>query len=320
MLVVVLFCTENIVVFAESNNTNINLYYSDENIEDIRQEFINYFNQNNVLRSSSSDKEDVADEFLRVYGEKINSMGYEPHIVYDNNYEFKEQELKTNFESMSMSREGVYLILLSGDENTNRSYTSPSFSYSYNGTNYSFRRFSITAADDSIMQKSSDVDLLQTNSKTLIENCLNTLMSVYISSISSTLGTVASICGLNISNFGSAGTTTFRYNAATNWTRIYTQVYNDYYGEWFSGSCVEYAKTSSYFSGYYYNADTNSMQAVPQNMVEKTLYSSKYNDMTWRNQQAIIYVNNSNGINYNTTGSVKYYYGGSVKITHNEDF
>jgi len=52
----------------------------------------------------------------------------------------------------------------------------------------------------------------------------------------------------------------------------------------------------------------------------KIIYSQNYSNYTWKCQQAIIYMLNVSGVNYDMTGDVKYSYGGKVMITHREDF
>lgn len=82
----------------------------------------------------------------------------------------------------------------------------------------------------------------------------------------------------------------------------------------------ESVNTYCNFSGFYYDAETNSMLQVPENKKNTTVYSSKYNNNTWKNQQAIINVNNSNGVNYDMTGDVNLYYGNKIIMTFREFF
>lgn len=175
--------------------------------------------------------------------------------------------------------------------------------------------FTITAADDSGYGKASTVNLLRSASKEFIQRCLDMAIVAYISAFSKTLGTVASLSGLSVSNFGTAQTSTMDLYGGTNWTRVYAQVWSDYDGAWESCSSVEYAKVTSHISGQYYSASANSYVGIPYKPVSATLYSSKYSDYEWRKSQAVNgYMHSS--INYNTTGAVRYRYGSEVKITH----
>lgn len=181
------------------------------------------------------------------------------------------------------------------------------------------RYFTITAADDPAYGKASSLNVLSSNSQTLIKNCLDTAISTYIYAVSSGLGTVASICGLSVSNFSTSQTSTLSMNGGTNWTREYIQVWSDYDNLWLFGSCVEYVTASSYMSGQYYSASQNKYVAVPNNTKSTTKYSSKYNDSTWRKERAVFGCLNL-WIQYDLVGDVEYRYGGSTKITHRESF
>lgn len=141
-----------------------------------------------------------------------------------------------------------------------------------------------------------------------------------ISAVSSPLGTIASICGLDVSNFGSAASSTMGLNAGSAWTRYYTQVYSSYDNAWAFCSSVEYVKCRTYMSGMYYDSKTNSMVAVPPNESSVTVFSSKYNDVTWKRQQAAIAFASGSPCISDKTGAVQYKYGSSVVITHSENF
>lgn len=154
---------------------------------------------------------------------------------------------------------------------------------------------------------------------TVIENCLDTAISALISSVSSTLGTVASICGLSVSNFSTSSTSTMYLNGGTNWTRIFTQVYDSNYNHWMNGSCVEYVHATAYMSGLYYSSSSNAYEQVPGNERRAVKNSSKYFNDTWRKEKAVYGFENY-WTQYDTVGDVKYYYGGTVKITHSENF
>lgn len=52
------------------------------------------------------------------------------------------------------------------------------------------RTLTVTAADDPLYGKASNVNVLNSKVKTVITNCLNTAIYAYISSISTALGTV----------------------------------------------------------------------------------------------------------------------------------
>lgn len=256
----------------------------------------------------------------------LNEEGFDAYAVNDDTYEEVENTLNTDLEEIGVRQGYSYIIVLDGKDSDNgnaqiQSSATSSFNYTYNGTTYSLRRLTITAADDGSMAKASYVNLLTSSSKTLINNCLNTAIYAYIDFLSGPLhlGTVSAICGLNVTNFGTVKDSTLILHGATNWTRKYTQVWSNYDQKWLNGSCVEYVRSSSHMSGDYYNAATNSMSNVPDNQSAATSYSNYYSNTAWQNQYAVVgYLNSF--IQYDTVGNVKYSYGGTVKITHYENF
>ena len=262
---------------------------------------------------------------LKEYADVLERNGYDAYVVEPDNYVLMEQMLDTDLSEMGIKPEYTYLITF-GDsaentkDNTMRSSVGSTFSYTYNGVSYTMRYCTVTAADDPIYSKASDCDLLTSTSTKLIQNCLDTAIKAYMSAVWSPLGTVASICGLNIADFAADKSATLRLNCGSNWTRVYTQVYSNYDKTWINGSCVESVKMLSYISGTYFEASTNSMVSIPQKESRTTKYTSNYNNSTWKKQKAVLALLNGQGCTYESTGSVSYYYGNVKKITHSHDF
>lgn len=267
------------------------------------------------------EKEIMITEGMQTYACQLNNDGYEAYVVNAYNYEEIEQRLNSNLSLMGIEPEGTYLIVYGNDEDNRQiSPMASEFSYTYNGKSYRLRYCYVTAADNGSYSQASTCDLLKSTSKTVITNCLNTAINAYISAVCAPLGTVASICGLDISKIAPNKEVTLNMNCGSNWTRIFTEVYNTYDQQWQAGSSVEYVKYKSYMSGYYYNAATNAMEQVPGNESTGVKYSKYYNDYTWRNQKAAIAATNGSGCTYDVTGAVTYYYGNSLKATHSENF
>lgn len=163
------------------------------------------------------------------------------------------------------------------------------------------------------------IDLRKVKKGSLLSNCLDTAINAYISTLCAPLGTVASICGLSVSNFSTAETSTLNMNCGTNWTREFTQVWDANRSAWITGSSVEYVKAKAYMSGLYYSALNNEYVAVPATSKSSTTKSGNYASTTWRRKNAAIgYIHST--IYYDTVGDVSYYYGGSKKVTHTEGF
>ena len=266
------------------------------------------------------------DQELELLGEatvqQLSSIGYEAYNINNQTYYELENELNCSFDQLGMSPEYHYIIVISGEaaqeSRETRSTPSSPFTYTYGGTTYTMRYLTVTAADDPAMGKASSINVLQSSTQTIIQNCLNTMIYAYIDSVSSFLGTVASICGLDISDFGT-GQATMYYNCGTNWTRVYTQVWSSYDNRWQYGSCVEYTNLFSYMSGTYYDAHINQYKSVPTDETRRIKYSSNYSSLAWRKQNAVIGFLYSS-IQYDCTGDMQYYYGDSLVATHYENF
>lgn len=250
----------------------------------------------------------------------LNAAGYEAYNVNRETFDEVQIALSTDLNALNLDPDCSYIIIITGDQaDITLNGASSTFTHTYNGKTYLMRYFTITAADDPQYGKASTVNVLNSRVKDLIKNCLDTAISAYISSINNVLGTVASICGLSVSNFGTTQTSTLNVNCGTNWTRVYTQVWSDYDNAWLFGSCVEYVSGSAYMSGQYYSASQNKYIPVPPNAVSKTVYSSNYYNYEWRKNYAVIgYINS--WIQYNAVGDVKYIYGNRTIVTHKENF
>jgi hypothetical protein len=189
---------------------------------------------------------------------ELKSKGYSAFDVNASTFSDAEASLQTKFNSIGLTPDYSYIVFVSGDEESEdisdekRASAGSSFTHTYNGTTYTMRYLTVTADDDPLYGKASKVNLLQTASQTLIQNCLDTLINAYISSISSLLGTVASICGLSISNFSTAQTSILDLKGGTNWTRVYTQVWDASRQTWQYAACVENVRASSSMDGLYY--------------------------------------------------------------------
>lgn len=119
-------------------------------VEDISDIFLECFTISDNARGISMSDGEKAEAFLGEYGQNIENAGYEPHIVYSENYEQEQELLNTDFNSMLVNQNGTYLILVAlndGGENPARSSVSSSFTYNYNGVAYTLRTLTVTASD-----------------------------------------------------------------------------------------------------------------------------------------------------------------------------
>lgn len=314
-----LTASSSLVMATETNKTDSGIDLKESIIRDYQDSIVDLKFNSNETRAIN-----VKDNVSKIQTDTVkllNNAGYYAYDVNPDTFETVETSLKTDLEAAGLNPEYSYIILVEGENDNlaSRSAVSPSFSHTYNGNTYTLRWFTVYASDDPLMGKASDVNVLSSTSQTIIKNCLDAAISTYISSVSKTLGTVASICGLSISNFAPAQTATMRLNGATNWTRRYTQVWSDYDSAWANGCCVEEVTAYSFMSGSYYDASTNRYASVPENKKYDTRYSSKFNNDQWRKNYAVIGYLNS-WTQWDSVGDVAYKYNGSTKITHRHNF
>lgn len=159
----------------------------------------------------------------------------------------------------------------------------------------------------------------------ILENLLNTVITVVIDKKTGCLGTIASICGLNFADFIYTDERAFdslALNGATSWTRVFIEVYANSKQAWQSFCYVESATMVSHFSGSYYSRTLGRNTAIQPYEVIETLDSPHYNDEQWANEKAIQkYLQGEYGSFYHDkTGYVKYYFGGEAVIIHPDDF
>lgn len=256
----------------------------------------------------------------------LQENGYSFFEVNCENYVIIEDELNTDFRALGLKPECSYFLVLdSGEENRMTRSSVSYFMHTYNGTTYSMRYLYIYSYDneaDPGFVQATYASVLNSASLTIINNCLNTLISAYISSVSSALGIIADICGLSIDLFGTSNSSssTMVLNGGAAWTRVYTQIYSTYDQLWVNGSSVEYAKITSFMSGLYYAKATNSLQPVPTTPTEETKYSQNYFDHTWRRNTAVQRYLNGLPCLKDIVGSISFYYGNELKFTLFESF
>ena len=260
---------------------------------------------------------------LEIQSETVANLladGYEAYAVNTDTYDEVEEKLMTDLSDLGIEKSTTAIIVAHGENPNIRSTAESSFNYTYSGTTYKLRYLTVTASDNSAMSQTATINVLSSTSRQLLINCLDTAVSAVISSVSTTLGTVASICGLSVEDFStSAPSISMVLNAAANWTRIYTQVWSSYDNAWSNGAFVSSVYINMYMSGHYYDSDTNKMQKVPTDDIVCTRRSSEFCDTTWRKQNGVIgYLNST--VYKDTVGNVQVKYGGTTKKTLYENF
>lgn len=252
----------------------------------------------------------------------LTEVGYEAYNVTRDTFFSAEDALNTDLHTIGLSEDHSYIVVVSGESSdgpgTGASVVgtpSSSFTFVYNNVSYTMRYLTVTAADAPPYGMTSEVNLLRSTSQTLINNCLNTAIGMYLSSLWQPLGTVASLLDLDISHFSPNQTATINLAGSTNWTRVYTQVADSWLGGWTYGSCVEYVNAFCRIKGSRYDEDLNMYVDFVSDETRKTYYSDHYSDVIWRKEKAVFGATQYL-VQYDHVSSVKYVYGGNVKITH----
>lgn len=256
---------------------------------------------------------------------KLRSVGYDAYTLNSKTYEALEKSLDTDFSEIGLKKDCTYIVVL-GDEPTGDAQvqrtTGSAYTYTYNSKQYKLRRVTITSIDDNSYRKSSTKDLLTSHTKSFIENLLNSAISVALDHISAKwmIGTISSAFGLKLVNFENYSDSTMIFYAATAWTRIYTQVYDDNMNQWVYGSMVERANKNCHIHGYRYSENINRYEMYTSAEKKDTTYTENYWSSTWQNEQAVIRTISGLPVMSERTGSVTYKCGSTIIIKHSENF
>ena len=253
--------------------------------------------------------------------EQLNEEGYTAYNVTSENFEEIENLLNTDLSEIGLSPQYSYIITMDPSQApTTRATVGSSYTYNYNGTNYTLRKFTVNSTDDPLMAQASSADLLESKSLSFVCTLLNSTLyfAADIASGPFHLGTIASICGIEPFNFGAASNETLMLQAGTFWVREYVQVWSSYDQKWLYGACTESAVCQTILSGFLLNLTTGGLEQINKSTfgIKST---SRFTDEAWKNQHAVIGYLNSY-IQYDTTGNIRYKIGNKTIITHIERF
>lgn len=313
-------------VFAEDTKVGSanSISMKDKIIKEYRDRLFKYKkNENEAVSVERIREEQTLSQIQSNAVSELNQAGYEAYDISPQTFEATEEVLNTNLEDAGLSPDGSYIVVIEGEENasdiTPYSDVSSSFTHRYNGTTYTLRWMTIYVTDDPYMDKYSYKNVLDSNSRRVIQNFLDTAVDIYVGAIWQPLGTMSSILGLNISDFMESYDAYLNYNATSTWTRRYTQVLCSYYNIWTNGCCVEEVQAASYLNGWYYNSSTKSKEQYITDTNYRYIYSDRFNDFEWRKDYAVIGYLNS-WIQWDVTDDVEHRYNGDVIIKHHHNF
>ncbi len=330
ILAVLFFPTTS--AFANENMQNADAqqeYQStlEEILDNYHEESFRARTENNIdSRAYDNTTDSMLDSIRRDTVQTLQLAGYEAYDVNPNTYENLESVLNTDFSGANLNPDNSYIIVVEGEEGIAAPASAvggtagSTFTYVSGGVTYTMRYLTVTADDNPEYGQADDIDVLNSKSREVIENCLDALISCVVDTATGVpLGTIASICGLSISDFGTAQRSTLRLNCAANWTRKFTQVWDPNLEIWMFAACVERVKTLTHMSGSYYDAAENSYLPVPSDQTTDTIASEHFLDYAWRKEKAVLgYL--LYDTQYDLTGDVKFKYGDRVVFTFRENF
>lgn len=229
---------------------------------------------------------------------ELTAAGYEAYNVTDDNYDAVEEALNTDLASLGINDDGSYIVALSGDATAaNYQPGFPSFNYTYEGVTYALRYVTVQANDSGLLAY-SDVDLFTETGETFWEDIAGYSLEAiaYVVGLGSN---VASVVGsFIISQLASAMTfgdsidttkgDTLEFAGGTNWTVVYTQVFNYDTGKWSTCASVEYVKMRYWFEHRFFNPNENAWDSNEESGTFGTVYSDHYYETSWRKEFAVL--------------------------------
>lgn len=333
LMVCMVMLTIGNTVFAvnQSNENSDAISVKDAIIKDYREKLLNvtFSIEEKISKHIGNNVNSDENIILEIQAETVSELknaGYEAYDVNSQSFKSVELALNTDLTEAGLNPNGKYIILVEGEKNDNevstREAVSSSFTHVYNGTTYTLRWMTVYATDDPLMKKADSKNIIKNEtSRNAIINCIDTGISAYLSAIPTRInwGTIASLVGFTIEDFAPSMGSTMTYQAATEWTRRYAQVWNSYDNAWQFGSCVEEVSMNSKISGYYYNSNTLDYVDVYKPNPIEVRYSPKFNNFDWRKNYAVIGYLNSY-IYWDSAGDVEYEHGNVVVIRHRHNF
>ena len=157
-------------------------------------------------RSSNSDNDNLVQETV----DTLNAAGYEAYNVTASNYETLETELKTDFASMGLDPSGSYIVVISGEDDSNSAnpnsragrlpeqiiiddgYSDPNrFYYTYEGVTYSMRYVTVTLADTTMpLKQDFNFEVTKAENPSIWNSIFNAVFGIVVDEV---LGDYAAI-------------------------------------------------------------------------------------------------------------------------------
>lgn len=260
--------------------------------------------------------------------EALNNAGYESYYVTGDNYEELEQQLNTDFSSLSLNPESSYIVTFSADpmqlidgslispdivvwDGGGSSSGSSEFYYTYDGVLYKMRYVTITAASDAALAQTSSIEL---NANEL-PNGFETVCGIIAGETS--LGIVWTLMDIIESNLPAGVDTvsnSLTYQACSVWNVKYIQIFDDDTAQWVNAASSEYVSRACYVHYTYYDPDFNQyLQESAYHSFENA--NSKYYDTDSIKQLAAVAFA-QDAVYHDYMKTVEYTHDDVVVITH----
>lgn len=242
----------------------------------------------------------------------LTAAGYEAYNVTADNFDSLETSLETDFEKMGLTKDGSYIIVISGDhpsssDNPNsRAVNLPSydhigdgagapndFEHTYDGVTYTMRYVIVTGdKDSSFLQIGNNGNAINIHEKYDVDDMMANL-SFPITVFSSLgllpyTGTLYGLISLNMPNHTIGSTRSLTYLGSTNWTVTYIQILNPKTEDWVLAGGFEYVTATYSMTRAYYNTFTNRVEYEYADGEYCIEYSQNYSNTNYMKDMAAL--------------------------------
>lgn len=231
---------------------------------------------------------------------KLTAAGYEAYNVTGDNYDVVEETLDTDLTSLGITDNGSHIVVVNGDSANGYQPGFPYFGYTYEGVTYALRYVTVQA-DDSNLKLKSDIDLLEESGDPITTVSLYSLaaIGVGVGAVTSGVGAIVGDALISLLSdlidFGDTINTSsddqLIYTARTNWTVVYTQVFNYDTGKWSTCASVERVKMSYVLTYHFFNPEIDHWDFITETNFLGTFYSTYYYDTDWQKEYAVLSYN-----------------------------
>lgn len=256
--------------------------------------------------------------------EELAEAGYTAYNVTADNYDALQESLNTDFSELGLDPEGSYIIVISGEDDTNSgnpnsrfnnlpSYDmidpgdGESFLYIYKDRHYTMRYVTV-AGGESFREKEIDI----TSSFTAdfsVEFLLFSILRLYSAVnnaiegfVNQDVGSIASIFGIDTTHTYEIKDEGLKLEVTAEWTHKYVQILNEKTNHWDAAARAEYAYVTENLHGSLYDCFTGISTDYDETK-NSIVYSHYYNNASYLKEKAASYYY-SGSFYVNRTGNI----------------